>query len=112
MQLSAEPQRRYRWMEVVIGALLVLNLLDAVFTLVWVRIGVAREGNVLLRHLVEDHPVLFVLAKTALVALGSLLLWNRRQQPIAAVALLAMFLLYYAVLLYHLSYASGLFLRA
>ena len=95
-----------RWIEGIIGALLVLNLCDAVFTLLWVRLGLASEANHLMRELVEEHAILFMVVKIGLVALGSLLLWRRRHRPVAVVAIFGAFLVYYAVLLYHLRFAS------
>jgi hypothetical protein len=109
--MSILASRQTRWLEGIIGALLVLNLCDAVFTLLWVRLGLAREANHLMRALVEEHAILFMVVKIGLVSLGSLLLWRRRHRPVAVVALFGAFLVYYAVLLYHLSYASWFLTR-
>jgi hypothetical protein len=98
----------FRWLEGIVKSLLVLNLLDAVFTLLWVRAGLAQEANALLRELVNDQAILFVTVKTALVALGSYLLWQRRYRPTAVIGIFTVFLAYYAVLLYHLQYSSFL----
>jgi hypothetical protein len=35
----------FRWLHGIVKTVLVLNLLDAIFTLVWVRFGYAREAN-------------------------------------------------------------------
>ena len=99
------PQH-FRWLDGIVKTLLVLNLLDALFTLVWVRAGLAQEANALMRDLVNDHAVLFVVTKLGLVSLGSLLLWRRRAHAGAVVAIFAAFLAYYLVLLYHLQYSS------
>jgi hypothetical protein len=101
----------FRWLEGIIKATLVLNLADAIFTLVWVRAGLAREANVLMRDLVNDHAVLFVVVKLALVTFGSWVLWRRRDRPAAAVGVFLVFLVYYAILLYHLRYSSLLLRR-
>lgn len=101
------PQH-YRWLKGIVKWVLVLNLCDALFTLVWVRWGLAREANLLLDELVTHHAVVFVATKLGLVSLGSWLLWQRRDRPLAVVAIFVAFLLYYLVLLYHLQYASGL----
>jgi hypothetical protein len=115
---SGEPARRasqavgtpqhFRWLKGVVKWVLVLNLCDALFTLVWVRWGFAREANTLLDELVSEHAVTFVATKLSLVSLGSWLLWQRRDRPLAVVAIFVAFMLYYLVLLYHLQYASGL----
>jgi len=99
------PQH-FGWLHGIIKAVLVLNLFDAVFTLVWVHAGLADEANQLMRSLVHDHTVLFVLAKVGLVSIGSLALWNRRDHPAAVIAIFVAFLAYYMVLLYHLQYSS------
>lgn len=100
--------RHFRWLAWIIGAVLVLNLLDAAFTLVWVRTRSAEEANPLISSLVENHPLVFVAAKMALVGLGTALLWMRRQRPTAVVAIFAVFLVYYAVLLYHVGFVGHL----
>ncbi|MFQ5415610.1 MAG: DUF5658 family protein [Myxococcota bacterium] len=97
---------QFRWLNGVVKTVLVLNLLDAVFTLVWVRAELAEEANALMRFLVEDHAVLFVTVKVALVSLGSWVLWRRRTHATAVVAIFAAFLVYYLLLLYHLQYSS------
>jgi hypothetical protein len=104
------PQQ-FRWLDGIVKTVLVLNLLDAIFTLVWVRAGLAREANVLLRNLVNEHAVLFVVVKLSLVGLGSWILWRRRTHAAAVVAIFAVFLAYYVILLYHLQYSSLLVRR-
>ena len=99
------PQQ-YRWLNGIVKAVLVLNLLDAMFTTLWVGAGLAREANPLLAELVVKSPVLFVLIKTTLVALGSLFLWRMRHLPMAVVGIFVVFLVYYGILLYHLGYLS------
>jgi hypothetical protein len=106
--LSVGTAEHFGWLQGIVKAVLVLNLLDALFTLVWVRSGLAREANPLIDQLVEEHAVGFVLVKLGLVGLGSWLLWHRRERPAAAIAIVAAFLIYYLILLYHLQYASGL----
>ena len=106
--LVVGTKQHFRWLDGIVKALLVLNLLDALFTLVWVRAGLAREANALMRDLVNDHAVLFVVTKLSLVSLGSLLLWRWRTHAGAVVAIFGAFLAYYFVLLYHLQYSSTL----
>lgn len=105
---SVGTAEHFRWLQGIVAAVLVLNLLDALFTLVWVRSGVAREANPLIDRLVEENAVGFVLVKLGLVSLGSWLLWHRRRHPAAVIAIVAAFLVYYFILLYHIQYASGL----
>jgi hypothetical protein len=98
--------RQFRWLNGIVKTVLVLNLLDALFTLLWVRAGLAHEANALMRDLVNEHAVLFVVTKLGLVSLGSLVLWRRRTHAVAVVAIFSAFLAYYLVLLYHLQYSS------
>ena len=107
-RLSVGTAEHFGWLQGIVKAVLVLNLLDALFTLVWVRSGLATEANPLIAQLVTEHPLGFVVVKLGLVSLGSWLLWQRRERPAAAIAIVAIFLIYYLVLLYHLQYASGL----
>ena len=104
--MGTEPQLRR--LEGLVKAILVLNLLDAVFTLVWVRSGAAVEKNRLLAELIDHYPVVFVLVKFALVSFGSYLLWRYRHRASAVIGLFLIFLAYYFLLLYHLWNSSVL----
>jgi hypothetical protein len=100
--LQIGTQAQFRFLRRVVGAVLVMNLLDGVLTLVWIALGTASEANPLLAQLAHQQPVLFMGVKTALVALGSLLLWRHRKRRAAVVAIFVCFLAYYFLLLYHL----------
>jgi hypothetical protein len=117
MDLQAAPERsnlrigtpeHYRWLHAIVKSVLVLNLIDAVLTLLWVRSGFADEANTLMDELVNENAVLFVLVKLSLVGMGSWLLWSQRQSPVAIVAIFVAFMTYYTILIYHVQYASGL----
>ncbi len=104
--LPVGTPEHFRWLRGIVGAVLVLNLFDAVFTVLWVEAGLALEANAFLRDLVHGNTVLFVASKMALVSLGSWLLWHHRRRPIAVIGIFAAFGLYYGVLLYHLAFSS------
>jgi hypothetical protein len=115
VQATSEPsnlrigtEQHYQWLHAIVKSVLVLNLIDALLTLFWVRAGLAAEANTLMDELVNENAVLFVLVKVSLVGMGSWLLWRQRQSPIAVVAIFVAFMTYYAILLYHLQYASSL----
>lgn len=57
-----------------------LNLLDALLTLVWVRSGVATEGNQLMAKLLDigDGPFLGVKIAVGLIAAAVLIKWGDR----------------------------------
>ncbi len=99
------PQH-FRWLESIVKVILALNLLDAIFTLGWVQLGLASEANPLLASLVLDHPVAFASVKLALVGGASWLLWQNRTRPLAVVGIFIGFLVYYLLLLIHLRYLS------
>ncbi len=105
MQVGTPEQ--FRWLHAILKWVVVLNLVDAVLTLFWVRAGLAEEANTLLDELVNQHELVFVLVKLALVGMGAWILWRRRQSPTAVVAIFVAFIVYYAILLHHLRYASG-----
>jgi hypothetical protein len=107
-RLPVGTPEHYRWLHGIVMAVLVLNLLDAIFTLLWVRWGLARESNLMIDKLVDHHALAFFGVKLGLVAMGSWLLWRRREQPSAVVAIFVAFLAYYLVLLYHVQYAATL----
>ena len=104
--LRIGTSQHFRWLRGIVKGVLVLNLLDAVFTLLWVWAGLAKEANPLMRELVLHHPVAFAAIKLALVGLGSLLLWRWRDRPLAIVAIFVAFLAYYGLLLAHVGFLS------
>lgn len=80
----------------------VLNLLDAVFTLSFVQAGLAEEANPLMESALAVSPVLFMLAKLSLVSLGVALLWRMRGHRVAAFGILGAAIVYFLVVAYHL----------
>ena len=85
------------------GAILVLNLLDAIFTLILVTAGLAVEANPLMETALSRSPILFMLAKMSLVSLGILFLYRMRHHRFAAMAIIGSAVVYLAVVVYHLS---------
>jgi hypothetical protein len=100
----------FEWLHGIAKWLLVLNLLDGIFTLLWVEHYGARELNVLMSDLVHGSPLLFMLAKLTLVSLGTLFLWRHRTNALAVISIFVAFFSYYLVLLHHLQYSSMVFL--
>ena len=94
--------RHFGWLHGILKALLLLNLFDAIMTIAWITTGMACEANPLLADLAHTQPVLFTLAKTALVSLGCILLWRLRYRATAVVGIFIGFLAYYFLALYHL----------
>ncbi len=87
---------------------LYFNLLDAVFTALYLMAGVATEANPLLAAAWEIHPGLFVLVKTALVATGLVVLHRCRTASMAQFGIAGAVLTYGAVVAWHLAHVSYL----
>ena len=107
-RLPVGTPEHFRWLEGIVKTVLVLNLIDALFTLVWVRWGFALEANLMIDRLADHHIFAFLAVKLGLVGMGSWLLWRRRHHASAVVAIFIAFLAYYLVLLYHVQYAATL----
>ena len=90
------------WLRGLVKTILILNVIDAVMTVVWISDRAATEANPLLYQLPQTHPVLFVLVKTSVVSGGSFLLWRHRDRPLAVVSIFVAFLAYYFLLAWHL----------
>lgn len=58
-----------------------LNLLDAILTIIWVRNGVATEGNHLMARLLDSGDFSFLSAKIAIGTITALVLlrWGNRR---------------------------------
>jgi hypothetical protein len=58
-----------------------LNLLDAILTIIWVRNGVATEGNDLMARLLDSGDFTFLSAKIAIGTITALVLlrWGNRR---------------------------------
>lgn len=61
--------------------LFLLNLLDAILTIIWVRSGVAPEGNQLMARLLDISDLTFLGAKIAMGTFAAIVLlrWGNRK---------------------------------
>ena len=96
MARDLQPRSRMRDATLIV----LLNLADAIFTLVYIQAGVAREGNPMMAAALSGGAVAFMAAKLALVSLGVLVLVRLRHRPTAAAALSAGALAYAALVAY------------
>jgi hypothetical protein len=87
-------------------ALLLCNIVDALFTLCAVHTGAAYEANPLLSELAVGDPLRFVLVKHGLVSLGLVLLWRTRRHKLARVGLFTATPAYSLLVVYHIVMAS------
>ena len=98
--------QHFRWLAYIVWATLVLNVADAVLTLLWVTSGQATEANPIMAVLIERNPIMFVVVKFTLVFLGSTLLWRYRKRPLSVICIFIAFIVYYSVLLYHFRFGD------
>lgn len=96
----------FTWLKFFLKSIIVLNVLDAILTIVWVKYGLAEEANLFLRGLVHSSPVTFILLKVSVVSLCCLFLWKNRRHPFAEKGLFAVFAIYSAILIYHLHFLN------
>lgn len=82
---------------------LVLNLLDAIFTMIHVASGKATEANPLMAGVLANSTVLFVATKLALVSLGLSLLWRLRARLSAVAGLIISVATYACINFYHVA---------
>jgi hypothetical protein len=92
----------------VAGTVIVLNLFDAIFTILYTRLGVATEANPLMDQVLSASPIIFMITKLMLVSLGVCLLWRFRDRRSAAAGLIVAVSAYAWLLVHHLSAAYHL----
>jgi hypothetical protein len=89
-------------------ALLVLNLLDGLFTLTFLQLDVAEELNPLMRVAYEVSPLIFMLSKLVIVNAGLSLLCLHRTMRASRLAIRAGALIYAVINVYHLAFLAHL----
>lgn len=82
--------------------LFALNLLDALLTIVWVRNGVATEGNQLMARLLEVGDGTFLGVKIAIGAITALVLFKWGDRRLAKYGLAVALALYIGLMGIHL----------
>ena len=78
-----------------------LNLLDALLTIVWVRSGVATEGNQMLAPLLENGDFAFLSVKVAIGILAAIVLLRFGDLPLARYGLTAALVVYIGLMGIH-----------
>jgi hypothetical protein len=89
-----------------VGAICVLNLVDAGLTLTWIRMGIAEEANVLMRILIDQDPLLFLAIKVFVVTACLMVLWRNRHHTLAAAGIMVAFVCYGTVTFFHSGIAT------
>lgn len=108
-QETDSPHRGWKFAVQLAAFVVVLNLLDAVLTLLWIHLGIAEEANTLWGTLVETRPMAFVLIKLAVVFAGVFVLVKRRDRPLARMGLGATSAVYAVLLGWHITIATIVF---
>ena len=89
------------------AALLILNLLDAIFTLGYLQLGAAEEANPFMEVLTSNGPIGFMVVKLGLVSLCVTLLWRLQHHRAAMTGIFALAGGYTVLVAYHISAVPG-----
>ncbi len=84
-----------------LGVLFALNAVDALMTLLAVRLGVATEANPIMAAALEVGEPMFLASKMIIVGLGCLVLWLARRRRIAQIGACVCVAAYSAIALVH-----------
>ena len=80
-----------------------LSILDAVFTLIWIKSGLAIEANPLLGRLLEHGDAPFILTKVALTGCGCAFLgWTKAKSRFSKASIVCLLILYSGLTVYHI----------
>jgi hypothetical protein len=80
-----------------------LNWLDAHLTLLWIRLGVATEGNSLMARVLEQGDLTFLAAKLAIGAFAAYILYRCAHLPLAKRGLNVVLGIYVILMLVHVA---------
>ena len=83
--------------------LFTLNWLDAQLTILWIRLGVATEGNSLMARILEHGDLTFLAAKLAIGAFAAYVLYRCAHLPIAKRGLNVVLGIYVILMLVHVA---------
>jgi hypothetical protein len=83
--------------------LFTLNWLDAQLTILWIRLGVATEGNSIMARVMEHGNLAFLGAKLATGAFAAIILYRCAHLPIAKRGLNFVLGLYVILMLVHVA---------
>ena len=83
--------------------LFTLNWLDAQLTVLWIRLGVATEGNALMARILQHGDLAFIGAKLAIGAFAAYILYRCAHLPIAKRGLNFVLGIYVILMLVHVA---------
>ena len=88
--------------------LMVFNIIDALYTLMWIQNGLAVEANPIMNSALSMGPGTFLIVKVLMVTLGLTLLWRLRASSFARIALIIPALFYSAIIGTHIAHSIRL----
>ena len=83
--------------------LFTLNWLDAQLTLLWIKLGVATEGNSLMARILEHGDLTFLAAKLAIGGFAAYILYRCAHSPLAKRGLNVVLGIYVILMLVHVA---------
>ena len=83
--------------------LFTLNWLDAQLTLLWIKLGVATEGNTLMARILEHGDLTFLAAKLTIGAFAAYILYRCAHLPLAKRGLNVVLGIYVILMLVHVA---------
>lgn len=88
--------------------LVILCMLDAVLTIVWISLGIAIELNPLMDKLIKTSNVAFIAIKLAISYISIYILYKYKQRKLTRYATPMLTYTYLCLLAYHLIGAANL----
>lgn len=89
-------------MKVLLSSIVVLCLLDAIFTILWLSTGLAIESNPFMEFLLDKSNLLFLAVKMALTYMSVYILYQYRYKKGAIMTTKILTMLYLTIIIYHL----------
>ena len=86
--------------KILLWGIFLMSCVDAVLTLMWIKLSVGEEINPILEKCLEWGPSYFILGKISLTIIGCLVLFACRRSPKAMIASGGLFIFYSAIILY------------
>jgi hypothetical protein len=90
-------------MKFLLSSIIVLCLLDAIFTILWLSTGLAIESNPFMGLLIDESHLLFVVVKMALTYMSVFILYKYRYIRKVLITSKILAILYLIIIIYHLS---------
>ena len=87
--------------KVFLTCILVMSLIDATLTLLWVKLSIGEEINPLLERCLEIGPGFFVASKVLLTMAGCCVLLACQKRRLARAASFLLFIFYSILMMYH-----------